>query len=170
MCQLQFLRSSLFGIVLLAVLVPVASNAQDLTADATPNVKEYGRSGYPQVTVYVWGTADTGVWRVEEGTNLLEFASAVTRIQNENRSPDRRFVKWLRVYRESHPGSDPFLETRLEDLFSERTTYPTMEDGDILVLENQARNRFTWREVAQVVGTVGTLLNTYLLFNRIRNN
>lgn len=138
-------------------------------ANQQPMVKEYGAEGVPKMTVFVWGNADSGVWRVEKGTDLLEFLSVVSRLDMRDRSPDRRLVKTLSLYREENPNQgDPFFETRVENLFSGRDSYPQLQEGDILVLEIEAQNRFTWRDIAQVAGTVSTLLNTYLIIQRVR--
>lgn len=168
--HLSSFHSLLFGMIFLIALSPAAVLAQQPSPLLTPMVKEYGRPGYPQITVYVWGNADTGVWSVEEGTDLLEFASVISRIQLEERAPDRRSIRWLRIYREGRTGGAPFFESRIEDLFTERARYPQLEEGDILALETEARGRFTWRDVTRVVSTVGTLLNTYLIIDRIRQN
>jgi hypothetical protein len=151
---------------------PVQAQEQESQRQAMfgPTVKEYGRSGYPKMTIYVWGNADSGVWRVEKGTELLEFASVVSRVQMTENSPDRERIERLSIYRDQSPGSgSPFFESRIETLFSDRGSKPTLQEGDRLVIESRARNRFTWRESARVAGTIATLLNTYLLFDRISN-
>ena len=166
----------LFVMGLLFFTIPMPVQAQQQPADSrsamnNPVVKEYGRAGYSKITVYVWGNADTGVWRVEEGTDLLEFVSVVSRLEMSNRNPGRRQIETLRIYRDQTPQSegDPFFEKRVETLFTERGTYPALKEGDILVLESQARNRFTWRDVAQVTGTIAAVVNTYLLLDRLGN-
>ena len=137
---------------------------------APPTVKEYGRPGYPKITVYVWGNADSGVWAVEEGTDLLEFLSVTARTRFSDRNPDERSIELLRMYREGRPGTDdPFFESRIEELFSRRGDYPALQEGDILVLETQTRSRFTWRDITRVVGTVAAILNTYLLLDRLND-
>lgn len=135
----------------------------------TPNVKEYGRPGYPMMTIYVWGNADTGVWNVEEGTDLLEFLSVVSRVQFGENRPDQRATEILRLYRDGRAEGEPFFESRVEDLFTRRDSYPTLQEGDIIVLETKVKGRFTWRDVGQVVGVAATVLNTWLLLDRLRN-
>jgi hypothetical protein len=160
------------GLLFLTTPAPVQAQQQpDDTRSSmnNPTVKEYGRAGYSKITVYVWGNADTGVWRVEEGTDLLEFVSVVSRIQMANRDPDRRQIETLRIYRDRAPqsGDDPFFEKRVETLFTKRGAYPALKEGDILVLETRAKSRFTWRDVAQVTGTIAAVVNTYLLLDRL---
>lgn len=167
---------SLLGLCFLLFADPTLVKGQEFDdpqpqqlASQQPMVKEYGPEGVPKMTVFVWGNADSGVWRVEEGTDLLEFLSVVSRMQMRDRSPDREIIKQLSLYRDEQPGQgDPYFETRVERLFTGRDNYPALQEGDVLVLEIEARDRFTWRDIAQVAGTVATVLNTYLLIERIR--
>lgn len=167
-------RLLLLGIigVVLALCPPVAWAQQPTQSSflTTPRVKEYGRPGYPQMTVYVWGSADTGVWQVEQGTDLLEFASVISQVRLESGSPDQRTIHLLQIYRDGQTEGKPFFESKIGDLFTQREIYPEMQDGDILVIQRETKGRFTWRDAAQVVGTVATILNTYLILDRIRNN
>lgn len=168
---------SVLATALLLLTAPMAVEAQQFDTQQEPRrlaydqpmVKEYGQEGVPKMTVFVWGNADSGVWRVEEGTDLLEFLSVVSRLQMRDRSPDRRMIQTLAIYREENPREgDPFFESQIENLFSGRNNYPALQEGDILLLEAEAQNRFTWRDIAQVAGTIATVLNTYLLIQRIR--
>lgn len=133
-----------------------------------PTVKEYGRAGYPKVTVFVWGTADTGVWKVEEGTDLLEFLSVAARSEGTNRNVEIRNYQYLEMYREDQDRSnDPFFESRMDELFAREKEYPQIQEGDILLIESRAKRRFTWRDISQVTGTLASLVSTYLLLNRL---
>lgn len=173
-------RSALLSVLLCVALLffadPTMVRGQEFgdqtpqsLAGQEPKVKEYGPEGVPKMTVFVWGNADSGVWRVEKGTDLLEFLSVVSRLQMRDRNPDRRLVKTLSMYRDKNPSQgDPFYETQIENLFTGRNNYPELQEGDVLVLEIEAQNRFTWRDIAQVAGTVATVLNTYLLIQRLR--
>lgn len=160
--------------LLLALLLAVPPGAvAQLTPQGlanTPNVKDYGRAGYPRVTVYVWGTADTGVWTVEKDTDLLEFLSVAVRSDRAGQNADTRVVQTLKIYREETRGSSPYFEARLDDLFSRERSYPSIQDGDIIEIESQTRRRFTWRDITQVTGTLASLVATYLLVQDLNNN
>lgn len=133
-----------------------------------PTVKEYGRAGYPTVTVFVWGTADTGVWKVEEDTDLLEFLSVAIRSEGTNRNVEIRNYQYLKMYREDqNRRNDPFFESRMDELFARDKPYPEIKEGDILLIESRANRRFTWRDITQVTGTVASLVSTYLLIDRL---
>lgn len=168
------LSYALLGLCLLLFNSPTLVRGQEVgapqqLANQQPKVKEYGAEGVPKMTVFVWGNADSGVWRVEKGTDLLEFLSVVSRLRMRDRNPDRRLVKTLSMYRDGNPTQgEPFFQARVEELFTGRNNYPELQEGDVLVLETEAQNRFTWRDIAQVAGTVATVLNTFLIIQRIR--
>jgi len=155
---------------LLLLAWPVEAFAQiDQSMIAGPTVKTYGRAGYAQVTVFVWGSADTGVWNVEEGTDLLEFLSVAVRSQGGNRTEVRSY-QVLKMYREDqNRKNDPFFESRMDELFSGERSYPSLQEGDILMIETRSTRRFTWRDISQVTGTLASLVSTYLLFDRLND-
>ena len=165
-------RSLLLSAVLILAVEPPLAQAQQLpnTAILTPNVKEYGRPGYPVFTVYVWGEADTGVWSVEQGTDLLEFISVISRTQLGDRGPDSRSIQRLKLYRNGRSEGKPFFEARIQELFTARSSYPTLQSEDILVLETEVKNRFDWRDLGQIISIASTVLNTYLILDRIQND
>jgi hypothetical protein len=163
--------AALLGVALILAAGPLPALAQQIPNNPvlTPNIKEYGRPGYPVFTVYVWGNADTGVWSVEEGTDLLEFVSVVSRTQFGDRGPDSRSIQKLKLYRDGRAEGEPAFEARIQDLFTARSSYPTLQSEDILVLETEVKSRFTWRDVGQIVGIASTVLNTFLILDRLQN-
>jgi hypothetical protein len=165
-------RFLLLSAVLILAVGPPRAQAQQLpnTPTLTPNVKEYGRPGYPVFTVYVWGQADTGVWSVEQGTDLLEFISVISRTQLGDRGPDSRSIQKLKLYRDGKAEGEPFFEARIQELFTARGSYPALQPEDILVLETEVKIRFTWRDVGQIIGIASTVLNTFLILDRIQEN
>jgi len=159
----------MFGLALFLCPPGVCAQQFPQSSLTSSGIKEYGRPGYPQITVYVWGSADTGVWSVEKGTDLLEFTSVVSQVQLESRTPDQRAITLLQIYRDGQARGEPFFESKIADLFTQRGRYPEMQEGDILVLQRETKGRFTWKDAAQIIGTVGTFLNTFLILDRLRN-
>ena len=147
---------------------PVPATAQDLPA-RPPGVNDYGRPGVPRVTVYLWGDANTGVWTIEENTDLVEFLSVASERTVDTRA-DTRAVRILKIYRDGYANDEPFFEHRLDDLFARRSAAPSLQNGDIVVLETRERRRFTWRDITSVTGTIVGLVNTYLLLDRLNDN
>jgi len=148
-------------VLLGSLLLPAPAVAQNaLPGFAEPSdsyVKDYGRPGYPRVRVYLWGNADSGVWTVEEGTDFLDFLSTAGN-GNFNRQPDRRVKNFVRLYREGQTNAEPVFEERLESLFARQVAYPTLQNGDVLVIETeQRRRRFTLRQVGFVTGTLASI-------------
>ena len=131
-------------------------------------IQVYGQPGNPKMTVYVWGQAQTGLWSVDVGTDLLEFASIVVTSRLAGNRPERETTLILQLFREGQT-EEPLFEQDVEDLFATRS-YPELNDGDILVLKERVRRRFTWRDVSQVLGTVTSTISLVLLIDRLRDN
>lgn len=165
--RLAFLgTASLF----LVLVFPDLSRAQQVPASAfmeggLSQVQEYdyGRPGYPRVTIYLWGNAQNGMWTVEQGTNFLEYLSVAAQ-GNFNESADTRIKNKIRLYREGQIDEEPVFEARLEEIFSRKVEYPKLQNGDVLIVESIQRRRFfTFRNMSQVVGTVASLVSLSLL-------
>lgn len=139
------------------------------TGEGEDVVRVYGQPGNPKMTVYVWGQAQTGLWSVDEGTDLLEFASIVTTGGFTTNRPETESDMILQLFREGGTDAEPIYEQNVEDLFASRS-YPDLRNGDILVLKNRTRRRFTWRDVSQAIGTVTSTLSLILLIDRLRDN
>lgn len=154
------------GLYMLYPVGPVA--AQNIGEN--PAVQDYGRPGMPRITVYVWGNAQTGVWTIEEGASLLEVVSATSRVRLEQRNPEERQIRTLRLYREGNRSGDPAFEARLEDVFSRRVELPELRNRDVLVIETRARRRLSWRDVNQLAGTVASVLSVFILIDRLDSN
>ncbi|WP_022835592.1 hypothetical protein [Salisaeta longa] len=137
-------------------------------ANTNPNIQTYGRPGYPKITIFVWGTPTGGTWSIEEGTDLVEFLSVSAGGANmTDRSPDRRIIYTVKLYRRGQTQGDPIFSARLENLFARRIDYPSLQNGDILVLDAEAKRRLSWRDISQVTGTIASLVSTYLLLDRL---
>ena len=159
---------SAFSLLLLAALLPTPAEAQNtvpglLEPPGTAQVQDYGRPGYPRVQIYLWGNASHGVWTVEEGTDLLEYLSLAAQ-GDFNQGADTRVKNVLRMYREGQTGKKPVFETQLEDLFARQVESPVLREGDVLVVESIERRRpFTFRQAAQVTGTIASIATLVFL-------
>lgn len=153
-------------VVSLFMVFPGGVFAQDMSPEITSlsETKDYGRPGYPRVTVYLWGNADSGVWTVEEGTDLLEFLSVAAR-GDFNQSAETRKKNLLRVYRRGQVDEKPIFETELDKIFARQIEYPELQDGDVYVVESIQKRRFFYkfRQVSQVTGAVASLVSLGVL-------
>jgi hypothetical protein len=132
-------------------------------------IQVFGEPGNPKINIYVWGQAQTGIWSVDEDTDLLEFASLVTAGGFRSNRPDQEVDLFIQLFRDGRLTQEPFYEKNVEDLFASRS-YPELQSGDILVLKERVRRRFTWRDVSQVIGTVTSTLSLVLLIDRLRRD
>jgi hypothetical protein len=167
------MKKTLF--LMLAVLcVAVSVQAQPTTSPSSqqstvtaleaagPLIREFGRPGYPRITVYVWGSASSGIWRVEQGVDLLSFASAVSEMR-EQAFPGQRSEYYINIYRKGQTNQAPFFRSKFERLVAGRSDLPELLDGDVLVFQQRATRAFTWRDIAQVTGTLASLVSSVLL-------
>jgi hypothetical protein len=145
---------------------PFVADAQ-IPGDEGNQIQVYGQPGNPKMTVYVWGQAQTGLWSVDVGTDLLEFASIITTTGLRANRPEQETTLILQLFREGRTDR-PFYEKDIEEFFASRT-YPELNDGDIIVIKERTRRRFTWRDVSQVLGTVTSTVSLILLIDRLRN-
>lgn len=166
------LRITVLGVasLFLVLLSPDVSQAQQIPPSSLldgglSQVQEYdyGRPGYPRVTIYLWGNAQNGMWTVEQGTNFLEYLSVAAR-GNFNEAAETRVKNKIRLYREGQIDDEPVFEADLEAIFSRKVDYPKLQSGDVLIVESIQRRRFfTFRNMSQVVGTTASLVSLGLL-------
>lgn len=146
--------------------VPIAAEGQ-IPGGEENQIQVYGQPGNPKMNVYVWGQAQTGLWSVDVGTDLLEFASIITTSGMTANRADQETTLILQLFRAGR-GGEPVFEKMIEDVFVSRS-YPELNDGDILVLKERTRRRFTWRDVSQVLGTVTSTVSLVLLIERLQD-
>lgn len=128
---------------------------------------KYLERGESAIQVNVWGDVNAaGRYEVKVGTGLLELlflAGAPT----ERSLSDREIrTSVIRLSRKSGDRWQVVLETPLENLLNLQQPDPTLQDEDILKIETRVRQRFNWRDLLTVVGTLGTLA---LLGDRLLN-
>jgi hypothetical protein len=119
---------------------------------------QYLERGESAIQVNVWGDVDAaGRYEVKVGTGLLELlflAGAPT----ERSLSDREIrTSVIRLSRKSGDGWQVVLETPLERLLNLQQPDPVLQDEDILKIETRVRQRFNWRDLLTIVGTLGTL-------------
>jgi hypothetical protein len=163
---LSFVSTLTFLLLISLVPAPVAAQSTVpglLEPPGTAQVQDYGRPGYPRVQIYLWGNANNGVWKVEEGTDLLEYLSLAGQ-GNFRQGAETRVKNVLRMYREGQVGAEPVFETELEDLFARQVESPVLQEGDVLVLESIERRRtFTFRQASQITGTIASIATLVFL-------
>lgn len=159
---------ALFLIGCLFLVGETAVQAQDDSG----YIKQFGEPGVPKMTVYLWGdAANNGIWRVDEGTDLLTFLSVAAASGFADRRPDVQTNVVISIYRQGEGGgSGPLFQSEATGILSEpRSSLPALRDDDVVVVETQTRRRFTWRDISQITGTAASLLSLYFSIQRLRD-
>lgn len=166
------LTLSIFAMVATGLFAPPVAEAQETPDDPTmgtetSQIKDYGRPGYPRVTVYLWGNAESGIWRVEEGTDLLEYLSVAARGTFRHDS-DTRVKNILKIYRKGQVNEEPVYESTVDEIFARQSTYPELQNRDVIVVESVERRRlFSFRSISWITGSAASIASLVFL---IRNN
>lgn len=161
---------SFFAMVATGLVTPSIADAQErpdapITDMAMSQIKDYGRPGYPQVTVYLWGNAENGIWRIEQGTDLLEYLSVAAR-GTFRRDSDMRVKNVLKIYREGQVNEDPIYESTLDEIFARQSTYPELQNRDVIVVESVGRSRvFTFRNLSWITGSAASIASLVFLIS-----
>lgn len=129
---------------------------------------EFFRPGRPTMVVYLWGAVgQPGIWRVEREVDLISLLSAA-RVAGVGSSPQGVSQRYLvRIFRDVGGERQEIYQERLERLVGGGARpYPTLQEGDILVVEVRQRARFTWGTAFEITRTVLQVLTLYILIRR----
>ena len=141
-----------------------AQGLPDLSA-GTNYTHQYARPGRPTISVYVWGAVEMpGTWKVEPDVDLVEFLSTVRVPGTGQSDPRTRKNTVVRIYKKNADTRSLVYEVPLNDLLTQKVTYPGLHDQDVLQVETISKPRFGWRDVGSIIGTASSLL---LLFIRL---
>lgn len=125
----------------------------------------YAQPGEATVQVYVWGTAQAGIYEIPDGTSLrrlLTMSGGVGRSPRQEGQKPPRIV--VRLYRPEQSRETPLLETEAQNILQGTADAPPLREDDILVVETIQRSSFTWRDGLSITST---LLSFTLLVLRI---
>ena len=140
-------------------LVAPSAHAQNVSLDGGPQINSYARPGFPVNKILVLGAVGTpGVWQVEQGTDLLEFLT-YARVQGIGlRSEGERRRTVVRVYRGGTGPREVVFESEIKPIVERRVTYPVLNEGDVLEVEDIRRLPKRRIEPLQVLGVVTSVL------------
>ena len=119
----------------------------------------HARPGVPTIQVSVWGTVPRpGIYEVSERTSLDRLMTMAGGAPIEARSENEEAKITIRLFREQEQGGREMLyKAPLQDLLRDTEAYPSLNDGDVLVVETQVESGFDWRDVLSIVSSVGSL-------------
>lgn len=131
---------------------------QTLTTSSGVAVFRYANPGQPTMDIRVWGAVRSpGVYQVEPDTDLIDVLTLAG--GPDIPSEDDRLVQnvSVEVLRGMGAGSTPVLTTTLDALTARDTPLPDLQDGDLVSLVLQSKQRFTWRDALSVTSSVAGL-------------
>lgn len=156
------LRLLCHGAFLVLLLAPAARGQSfNRVEDTRSNVDAYHYHVLPgaaTVQVYVMGTVESpGLFEVSEGTHLGQLlALAGGPMLDPRRRSAQRDVT-IRLFRPAGYGEQPLYEARFDRAVGRPDQYPVLRDGDVLTVEVVEKERFSWRDMFTVVGSISAL-------------
>ena len=134
------------------------AHGQTLTTSSGVAVYRYANPGQPTMEISVWGAVRSpGVYQVERNVDLIDVLTLAggPAIPSED---DRTVQKVnVEILRDAGAGRIPVLATTLSALTVRDTPLPDLQDGDLVSLTAQTRQRFTWRDALSVTTSVAAL-------------
>jgi hypothetical protein len=117
----------------------------------------YAQPGQATVQVLVWGR-QSGVYEVPDSTDLDMLLTLAGGPELGPRSEREKPTKvTVRLYRPKQDRQDPMFEAPLDRMLTGEAAYPTLENGDIVVVETVRPSRFTWRDGLSLLTTAASL-------------
>lgn len=134
------------------------THAQSITTSSGVAVYRYANPGQPTMDIRIWGAVRSpGVYQVELDADLLDVLTLAggPAIPSE----DDRSVRSVRVEVLRNPAGvrSVVLETTLDALTAQEAPLPDLQDGDLVSLSVNTRQRFTWRDALSVTTSIAAL-------------
>lgn len=152
------MRSTVLLFGLLVVTLGSECYAQMVTSSPQVAVYRYAVPGRPTMDIRVWGGVRTpGVYQVELETDLLEVITyaggPLVGVESDREERD----VYVQLVRGDSGGREVVVEDELEALVTGGVAYPDLQDGDIVSLRVETRQRFQLRDAAVFTSSLGTL-------------
>lgn len=152
---------------------PAAAQNVGAFGGETPSyVNEFYRPGRPTMLIYVLGqVGQPGMWRVEENVDLIDLlaAAGLPALGQEGAAGARaRYV--LHIYRGPREQREAVYSEPIGRILAEGSSYPPLEPGDILIMEQDVSRRVTVGQIFEYVRTVTSLISLYLLVRSLTSD
>ena len=152
----------LFFVLLMIGLAGGTVQAQTLN-DLRSNTAAYYRFADPTditIEVKVWGSVQyPGFYEVPQGTRLSTLLTLAGGPQGERDSQMRR-TYMIRLWR-PQPNSGLYQtisETRMKNEIVMLSDDPVLLSGDMVVADEEIKQRFSWRDLLSVVAAIGSIV------------
>lgn len=124
----------------------------------------FARPGEATIRVLVVG-AGGGIYEVGQNIRMDEFLALLGGAPSfATQNPGRKTNVDIQLFRTEAGRRTLLYEEELERMILEPAAYPTLQNGDLFVINTVTRNRFGWRDGLTFVTGVSSLV---LLLDRI---
>jgi hypothetical protein len=118
----------------------------------------HARPGDATIQVAVWGNVKApGIYEIPVGTELDRLLTMSGGAPIPARRKGREDETTISIYREEEGERRTVYEARLQTLIANPQAYPDLQDDDVMVVETVTPRQFSYRDVIQILSSVGTL-------------
>lgn len=112
------------------------------------------------IEVKVWGAvSNPGLYEIRQGTHLSTLFTLAGGPQNSVQNANTNRIFTLRLYRSQGEGEPMLiLDQHVENGILLLNEDPVLMHSDLLVLEEQIKQKFNWRDGLSVLTAVGTIV------------
>jgi len=133
--------------------------AQGLTTASGVAVFRYAAPGEPTMDIRVWGAVrSAGIYQVEEETTLLDVLTLAGGPALPAETDRTEQTVRVQVVRDPAGARTVVLASTLDDLTDPGVRLPGLQDGDLVTLTLESRQRFTWRDALSVTSSVASVV------------
>jgi hypothetical protein len=135
------------------------AGADTAWAQQEGKITDFSRPGRPTMMIYVWGTASTpGIWKVERDVDLIEWLSAAQVPNFANLESTNKQTLHLRIYRPTGARRVEIFESEMKKLLTTGKEYPSLQEGDVLMLETITKQRFNIQTIFSAVAAAASIV------------
>jgi hypothetical protein len=145
-------------LLFVGVLGAAPAQAQGLTAASGVAVFRYAPPGEPTMDIHVWGAVrSAGIYQVERTATLVDVLTVAGGPALPAETDRAEQTVRVEVVRDPAGARTVVLAAKLDALTGQDVTLPELEDGDLVTLTSESRQRFTWRDALSVTSSVASL-------------
>jgi hypothetical protein len=146
-------------LLFVGALGAASAQAQGLTAASGVAVFRYAAPGEPTMDIRVWGAVrSAGVYQVEEEATLLDVLTLAGGPALPAETDRTEQTVRVEVVRDPSGARTVVLATTLGELTDQDVTLPELQDGDLVTLTPESRQRFTWRDALSVTSSLASVV------------
>ena len=153
------MRRYVFVWLLVAGFAGTSAQAQIPDVASSGAYYRFAESADNTMEIKVWGAVtNPGFYEVREGLNLSTVLSLAGGPKAAVRVRSTSSTFRVQLYRLRQDRYQLFTETIMENEITTLSQDPVLTSGDLILTEEQARQRFGWRDGVSLLSTLGTLV------------